>query len=38
VPASGDVVPEETAAWLRNNRYSVLWRYAVDHVDELGWV
>ena len=26
---------EETAAWLRSNRYFHLWRHAVEHADEL---
>lgn len=28
---------QETAAWLRQNRYYALWRYAVTHADELSW-
>lgn len=27
----------ETAAWLRQNRYYELWRYAVTHVSDLHW-
>lgn len=27
----------ETAAWLRSNRYYALYRYALDHMDELDW-
>jgi len=34
--ASGRVDPS-TAAWLRADRYYLLWRYAVTHIDELCW-
>jgi aminoglycoside phosphotransferase (APT) family kinase protein len=27
----------ETAAWLRTNRYYLLWQHAVTHLDELCW-
>lgn len=33
---NGQVDPS-TAAWLRTNRYYMLWQYAVTHVDELSW-
>lgn len=34
---TGGRVPDETAAWLRANRYFALWRYAVEHVESLAW-
>ncbi|MEZ4713583.1 MAG: aminoglycoside phosphotransferase family protein [Caldilineaceae bacterium] len=29
---------DETANWLRQNRYFALWRYAVEHAEELFWM
>lgn len=33
--AAGGSLPRETACWLRQNRYYLLWRFAIDHFDEL---
>lgn len=34
-PSDGAPSDEETATWLRNNRYYALWREALDHVEDL---
>ncbi|MEM7114364.1 MAG: aminoglycoside phosphotransferase family protein [Chloroflexota bacterium] len=34
---SGKQVDENTAAWLRTNRYYSLWQYAVNNADQLTW-
>ncbi len=36
-PGSSGEMGEETAVWLRENRYYLLWREAVTHVHELRW-
>ena len=28
---------DETANWLRQNRYFALWQHAVEHANELTW-
>jgi aminoglycoside phosphotransferase len=32
---AGGSVGNETVKWLRSNRYYVLWKYAIEHVEEL---
>jgi aminoglycoside phosphotransferase len=32
---SGSLIGNETAKWLRSNRYYVLWRYAIEHANEV---
>lgn len=34
---AGEPVSQETAAWLRSNRYYALWRHSLAHVEELRW-
>ena len=33
-PNSSGQLSQETAVWLRQNRYYQLWQYAVEHVEE----
>jgi aminoglycoside phosphotransferase len=34
---TGEKLGQETAAWLRMNRYYALWRHTIEHVHELHW-
>ncbi len=34
---AGAPLAADTAAWLRTNRYYLLWRHTMDHLDELNW-
>jgi aminoglycoside phosphotransferase len=35
--STSDKIDDETAHWLRRNRYYTLWDYAVSHANELTW-
>jgi aminoglycoside phosphotransferase len=35
--SEGAQAGSEQAAWLRSNRYYALWRYAVEHAQQLSW-
>lgn len=36
-PGRSEVLPTETRAWLRANRYYSLWKHAVERVHQLNW-
>lgn len=37
IDETGERVSDETADWMRQNRYYVAWRYTIEHIDELQW-